>query len=310
MIPSVRAATRSAIVSLLGCGLWLGASPLHARSAPVQSVWVMDLSAPDAGVETGQHLAMLLREELTTALPDHVINGVSGGCTDTDLVACARWLGAPENITLVVGGRLLQDVEGIDVELWVADNPSTGPRRSTLQRLSLSPATWRQAMRELGVRAVAPERYTGVVEIQGLQVFDRITVDGNVVEHDVPVARLDLAVGSHGIEVLRSGSGVTAEVVEVQFEQVARPVLGYTGEDGAAGNGSATAGAGSATSSEAALPWLGMGLAAGGVALVAVATGLVLHGLIALQPELSFAQQQVEANAGCIDGSDCWSQRA
>jgi hypothetical protein len=309
MSKSVQAAARRACHGGIVCALLalLPSSRVLAQDAPAQRVWVLDLQADEAGVETGQHLAALLREELASALLDHSVNGASGGCGEPDLLTCARWLGAPENITLVVGGSLRQDVEGLDVELWVVDNPSTGPRRELLQRLQRNPATWRQGMRELGVRAVAPDRFTGFVEIGGLQVFDRLTVDGAVTPHEVPLTRLTLPVGSHSVEVMRTGEGVYSEVVEVGFEQTLRPALGDAAAAQAVDGGASGAGA---IAGEAGVPWLGMGLAAGGIALVAVATGLVVHGLLALQPELAFAQAMVDDDALSPEDRSLWSEHA
>lgn len=276
-------------IGILACCALVGwAGPARAQvPAAIGStdrVFVLDLVDSGVGKDTAKKVTDVLRTELAAVTGDRVVRPSAVAaiitrpevaeqvrCPRETYVECAAAVGQKISVNFVIAGVVaalgdaqLVDLRLVDVRARAEINRLQTPLTGNAERD-------RSALRELGVRLVAPDSWVGTLELNGLEPGDQVMVDGTQMAASPPRAKLDLAVGSHAVSVSRGDKSLLTQVVEIKYGETAALAL--------AGGGAGAGASGAQAAAGGRWPMWSV-FAAGGTAVVAIiVTGLFVYDL-------------------------------
>jgi len=298
-------ATAMGVLAISGLSTWAG--PARAQAAATsERVFVLDLVDNGVGKDAARRVTEVLRNELAAVTGDRMVKPSAVAaiiarpevaeqvrCQRETYVDCAVAVGQKIPVNFVVAGVVaalgdaqLVDLRLIDVRAHTETNRLQTPLTGDAEKD-------RAALRELGVRLVAPDSWTGTLEINGLVNGDKVIVDGSPMATRPPKARLDVAVGSHAVLVSRDNKALLTQVVEIKYGQTAALALAGGGQAGGGQAGGSTAGGGSQQSAGPSrfARWPIWVAAGSGLALAAVSVGFVADDLINVRSQMAKAQR-------------------
>ena len=189
------------------------------RAQSQSKIAVLNLSDSGVGEKDAARISEALRAEVKSLVGRRLKKSpASTICALENLVPCAAELGKKLGADVVLAGTVaaLADAQLIDLRLIDVGS------KTELSRLQ-SPLSGvlkkdRKILRELAVRLLLPENYTGQLLLAALDAGDELLVDGALVsaKAGVPVT---LAVGPHVVELMRGKETLGSKVVNVSYEQ-------------------------------------------------------------------------------------------
>lgn len=270
-------------------------SALHAQESHENQAKSLALASTAQQANTTE-LAITLRKQLGDTVS--ITNLDSASCAEQNLDAKILCLSALANAQSAEWLLLVQadnpDFSTLSL-LDVHTQKELGHARSDDNRV--------QSQTLAAVQALAAAGAKGDLILDGVQVFDRLRIDGHELPLDAGRTTVTLGIGQHSVELVRVGASTLRQIVFVPYAQALHidSRAGLSDADKAAAQQKQT------SQPRQNIDRVNIALLGGGAAAMILGLGIGLHMALVSMPQLNWLSAQQSSGLGCTDVSKtCW----